>query len=150
MRSASTGLRAASRRRLSPEQLPASTSQGGFTLLETLTAMTILAIAITGLFQAHANATRSTGTADDYATARLLAESLLAEAVAGWPSASRSGREGRFVWEVGIAPAKASWAEIKSKENWHLYRLQASVLWEGGRRVDLETVKLARPNAPPR
>lgn len=155
MRFASTGSPAASR---PPSCAEASTSAepreaapgNGFSLLETLTALTILAIALTGLFQAHATATRSTGTADNYATARLIGEARLAEMTAGWNGgrSTSKGTYGEFAWSFEATPHDAPWAAIKSKENWRLYRLRVRVAWAGGREFDLETLKIARESAP--
>ena len=129
-----------------PEQAPGN----GFTLLETLTALTILAIALTGLFQAHATATRSTGTADNYATARLIGEARLAEMATSWKGgrSTSKGTYGEFAWSFEATPHEAPWAAIKSKENWRLYRLHVRVAWANGRELDLETLKLARESAP--
>lgn len=155
MRFASIGLPAASLQapglEHSPPAAPVSgTQDGGFTLLETLTALTILAIALSGLFQAHATATRSTGTADDYATARLIGEARLAEMTGSWVGGRsvKTGKHGRFSWTFEASPQNAPWAAIKSQENWRLYRLRLNVVWPGGRHVDLQTLKLARENVP--
>jgi general secretion pathway protein I len=155
MRFASTGSLAVSRPPPCAEAAasaePRQASPGnGFSLLETLTALTILAIALTGLFQAHAMATRSTGTADNYATARLIGEARLAELATAWNggrSASK-GTHGNFAWSFEATPHEAPWAAIKSKENWRLYRLRVRVAWAGGRDLDLETLKIGRESAP--
>lgn len=155
MKFASTGSPAASLQahglEHNPPTAPGSGSRdGGFTLLETLTALTILAIALSSLFQAHATATRSTGTADDYATARLIGEARLAEMTGGWfgGRSVKTGTHGRFAWTFEAAPHDAPWATIKSQENWRLYRLRLNVVWPGGRHFDLQTLKLARENVP--
>jgi general secretion pathway protein I len=139
MRSASTGSPAASR--------PARSSKGeaGFTLLETLTALAILAIALVSLFQAQSNGLRAAAAAADYAEARLLGQALLADAVHGWggPPRSRRGSEGRFNWSIDMAPELAPWAALKS-DSWRLYRVRATVAWGPGRRVELLTLKLGQ------
>ncbi len=151
MRFASTGLRAESRLPPCIEPVAWVVQQkeapgNGFTLVETLTALTILAIALTGLFQAHATATRSTGTADNYATARLIGEARLAEMAANWKGGRKTskGTFADFAWSFEAIPHEAPWAAIKSKENWRLYRLHVRVAWANGRELDLETLKLAR------
>lgn len=149
MRFASTGSPAASRLPRCVEDVAAPRDEApgnGFTLIEALTALTILAIALTGLFEAHATATRNTGTADNYATARLIGESRLAEILQNWQGGRQAskGVVGDFAWTFEAAPHEAPWAAIKSRENWQLYRLHMRVGWANGRAFDLETLKLAR------
>jgi prepilin-type N-terminal cleavage/methylation domain-containing protein len=169
MRFASTGSRAASR-------LPRSTSAAangaaGFTLLETLAAMTILAMALVALFDAQSRGVRAAGAADDYVRARLLGQALLADAVTGWPEtglASSSGSEGRFNWSIEVAPSEAGWVSSASdrderdrnnktnanekdnkdaKNDWRLNRVHVAVTWDRDRRVVLDTLKLGRVEA---
>lgn len=119
-------------------------TESGFTLLETLVALTVLAIALTSLFEAHSSALRATGASEDTARARLLAETLLGETIGNWHggAASRSGHDGRFSWQVDIGPANASWAALKSEAGWRLYRIDVRVAWNANRRVALSTLKL--------
>jgi prepilin-type N-terminal cleavage/methylation domain-containing protein len=118
----------------------------GFTLLETLTALTILAIAFVSLFEAHAAGLRAAGTAADSTRTRSLAQSLLAEASSGRERrpASRSGRDGRFAWTIDVEEVHAPWAEITSQMNWRLHHIRVAVLWDKSRRIALETLKLGR------
>ncbi len=145
MRFASIGLRAGSRRPRSTDGRR-DTGAAGFTLLETLTALTILAISFVSLFDAHMRALRAAGAADSYAEARLLGQTLLSDTVSGWKSAltSRSGREGRFNWSISVGPVTAPWAEIKSKANWRLNHVRVTVAWDQNRTVVLDTLKLGR------
>ncbi len=145
MRFASTGSRAGSR---PPRSIDGGRDSGtaGFTLLETLTALTILAIALVSLFDAHMRGLRAAGAANSYAEARLLGEALLADTAGGWKSAllSRQGSEGRFNWSIAVAPERAAWAEIKSKGNWRLYHVRVTVAWDRNRSIVLDTLKLGR------
>jgi prepilin-type N-terminal cleavage/methylation domain-containing protein len=121
-------------------------STAGFTLLETLTALTILAIALVALFDAHMRGLRAAGTADAYAEARLFGQALLTDTVSGWgaPLASRSGHEGRFNWAIAVAPSNAPWADFTSKSKWRLYDVRVTVAWDKDRSVVLDTLKLGR------
>ena len=144
MRFASIGLQAGSRPACSIESARESAS-AGFTLLETLTAMTILAIALVSLFEAHANSVRAAGVAADSTRARMMAEALLADAASG-PDvrpASRKGHDGRFAWSVDIDPERAPWARVKSAL-WRLNHIRVAVTWDKSRRIELETLKLGR------
>ena len=139
MRSVSTGLPAASR------QPPCVEPEAGFSLLETLTALTILAIALAGLFQAHSAGLRAANAADDYAQARILAHSILASALAG-PGilpAPAAGQEGAFRWTLGTAEAREGWAAVTS-DKWRLHHIRVAVEWSRGRKLDLRGLKLAR------
>lgn len=120
----------------------------GFTLLETLAALTILAIAFVALFESYSAGLKATHVSETYGRARILAQSLLSEAVAGWGQipAIRTGRTGNFSWSVAIAPARAPWAALNTKQNWQLNRVTVTVGWDKSRRLELETLKLGRSN----
>jgi general secretion pathway protein I len=141
MRFASTGSRVGSRRLRSTDA-----REAGFTLLETLTALTILAIALVSLFDAHMRGLRAAGAAHSYAAARLLGQALLADAVSGWKTAlvSRQGREGRYDWSIAVAPEASGWADAKSKAGWRLYHVRVTVAWDQDRSIVLDTLKLGR------
>jgi prepilin-type N-terminal cleavage/methylation domain-containing protein len=147
MRFASIGLRAGCRQ---PRSIDGRAVNGaaGFSLLETLTALTILAIALVSLFDAQARGLRAAGAADSYAEARILAQALLADTVSGWNGAliPRKGSEGRFGWSIDVAPERAAWAEIESETNWRPYHVRVTVAWDRNRSVTLDTLKLGRSN----
>ena len=141
MKFASIGSRAGSR----PPPLT-DDGEAGFTLLETLTALAILAIALVSLFDAHQRGLRAAAAADDYAEARVLAQSLLAD-VAGNRNGSlrsRQGTEGRFAWSIDVTPMHASFAEMKG--HWGMRNVHVAVAWGQNSRVELETLRLGRAN----
>jgi len=142
------GLRAVFRQPRSIDLSPVESTAAGFTLLETLTALTILAIALVSLFEAHASGLRTAGIAADYAEARIVAQALLAETVSGRGSSviSGRGRIGRFDWSIDVAPERAPWSQIKSEKSWRLHRVRVTVAWDKGRRIELDTLKLGRLN----
>ena len=146
MKFASTGSRAGSRPPRSTEG-GAGHPAAGFTLLETLTAMLILAIALVSLFDAQMRGLRAAGATETYAEARILGDALLADAVSGWKSGPRlrSGTEGRYRWSIAVAPAAAGWAQIKSKGNWRLNHIRVTVAWDQNRSIVLDTLKLGQP-----
>lgn len=147
MKFASIGLRAAYRRALSRRAGRGTidlNGESGLTLLEVLVALTILAISMTSLFEAHSTSIRATAITEDTALARLIAQGKLAETVAsstGRPQPSQ-GSEGRFTWHVDVTLETASWATLKSEPPLRLYRVNISVDWPGNRRVVLSTLKL--------
>jgi prepilin-type N-terminal cleavage/methylation domain-containing protein len=142
------GLQAVFRQTRSIDGMPVKATAAGFTLLETLTALTILAIALVSLFEAHARGLHNAGIATDYAEARILAQGLLADTVSGRGGSviSGKGRIGRFDWSIDVAPERAPWSEIKSEKSWRLDRVRVTVAWDKDRRIELDTLKLGRPN----
>lgn len=146
MKSVSTGSRAASQRQRSIETDIDSTS--GFTLFETLVALLVLSIGLVSLFEAHSHALKSAGIAADYARARILAQGLLAEAVAGWSQkvAAKTGDTDGFQWFVDVEPETAPWAAVQTRDNWKLQRIRVTVRWQGNRYLELNSLKLGRAN----
>lgn len=149
MRSASTGLPAVSRRQPCGEREAGAPLPGegdaGFSLLETLCALTILAIALAGLFQAHSAGLRAATAADHYAQARILAHSILASALAG-PGvlpAPATGQDGAFRWSLSVAEAREGWAAVTS-DAWRLHHIRVAVEWPRSRKIELRGLKLAR------
>jgi prepilin-type N-terminal cleavage/methylation domain-containing protein len=117
----------------------------GFSLLETLTALTILAVALAGLFQAHSSGLRAATAADEYAQARILAHSILASALAG-PGilpAPAQGQDGALHWSLSVAEAHESWASINS-DTWRMHHIRVAVEWSRSRKVELRGLKLVR------
>lgn len=125
--------------------MPAGSS-AGFTLLETLTALTVLSIALVSLFEAHAQGLSTAGSAAEYARARIFAQGILADATGGWSRdlASKRGTDGPFTWSIDIEPEHTAWADVKTEGNWRLHRVRVTVAWDRGRHVNLETLKLGR------
>lgn len=142
------GLQAVFRQPRSIDLSRVESTAAGFTLLETLTALTILAIAFVSLFEANASGLRNTRIAADYAEARILAQALLADTVSGRGRSvvSGRGRIGRFGWSIDVAPERAPWSKIKSEKSWRLHRVRVTVAWDKDRRIELDTLKLGRPN----
>ena len=110
-----------------------------------MTALTILAIAFVSLYEAHAAAMRTTSAATDGTRARIIAQSLLAEATRGWNiyPGSRKGSDGRFNWSIDIAREEAPLARFKSNQ-WRLNRIRVTVTWDRARRLQLDTLKFGR------
>lgn len=110
-----------------------------------MTALTILAIAFVGLYEAHSAAMRTASAATDGTRARIIAQSLLAGATSGWDvrPGSRTGTDGRFNWSVEVAREAVPSSAFKS-DRWRLNRVRVAVTWDRARRVEFETLKLGR------
>lgn len=146
MKFASTGLRAAYRLALSSlvrSRGDKRSGESGLTLLEVLVALTILAIAVTSLFEAQATAIKATRTTEHTAEARLIVQARLEETLAIWDGGrhARSGDAFGYAWRVTISPETASWSHL-TDSNWRLYRVHATVERDGKRLVELDTLKL--------
>ena len=149
MRFASTGSPAASwwsacrspSRRLDGTS-PAGTR--GFTLIEALAAIVILALALSALLSAHDTGLRGATAMDGHLQARLLAQSLLAQwSVDRALQTPSQGRSGRFAWTVSATPyARAVAAADQKAGEWALYELRVTVAWAPTAQVQLSTLRL--------
>lgn len=150
MKCESTGSQDASRRSRSIEWECRALS-AGFTLLETLAALTVLAIAFAGLFEANTLGLRTAGAASSLVDARLFAEGLLADAAntRTLRPVNQEGREGRFSWAIHVDPELEPWASVQSKRGWKLYRVRVVVGWEANRKIELSTLRLTAEKKEP-
>jgi general secretion pathway protein I len=112
-------------------------SEGGFTLLEVLAALVILALSMGALLQLFSTGLRGLGAAEDHAMASLLAESWLEGLGAG-----RVIEEGEA---SGIFDARYSWRAHRAAWPVTAYEIELSVLWDDGRAqrsISLSTLRL--------
>lgn len=138
------GSRAASQ--LSPRRNPSRRSgTRGFTLIEALCAVAVLAIALTALLQTYSRGLRAVRVTDNYTTARILAESVLDETIAtpGQP-AQRNGNFGGFNWKVSVAPASIAKTEGKKPAPIALFLVSVEVFWPPSRSIALSSMKLVQ------
>jgi len=122
----------------------------GFTLLETLTALAILALALSSLFGTFSNNLRAVRTSEHYSATLALAQALLVKEAARAelrPQAA-SGRLGGARWSLRISPADALAPPFAKADPWRLYRVAVDVTGPAGRRVHLQTLKLAKRHDP--
>jgi general secretion pathway protein I len=121
-------------------------SEAGFTLIEALAALAVLAIALVSLLEAYSGGLRLVGATLDYSQARILAHAVAAERAGAvgarpWPA---SGTSGRFAWSLDVLQPQADWAVIASEKGWRLYLVRVSVTWDRRRSLQLDTLRLAR------
>jgi general secretion pathway protein I len=118
----------------------------GFTLIEALAAIVILALSLSALLAAHDASLRGAAALDDHLYARLLAQSLLAQ----WsqhrtPQAAAQGHDGRFGWTISLAPLAGAGGTPRSENGqWMLHELTVTVAWAPRRQVKLNTLRLLR------
>lgn len=104
---------------------------GGFSLLEMIVAIAILALALGSLYQAASGATRNVRTAERYAYGVELARSLLANhAMVPTAGVDESGETaGGYLWRVASKPLEHGRTE-QSKAN--LHDIEVGVGWHDG------------------
>ena len=119
----------------------------GFSLLEMVVAMAILALALAALYQAASGATRNVRTDERYAYAVELARSLLANhAVVPIAGLQDSGETaGGFAWRVAARTVDLPRSALPAGS---LQEIEVSVSWKDGvrtRQVALNSVVEGRP-----
>jgi general secretion pathway protein I len=127
---------------------PGGGSEGGFTLLEALAALVILALCMGALLQLFSSGLRGLGAAEDHAVASLLAESWL-EGL-GTEGAIEEGEtsgifDARYSWRAVVRPLVLD--EPADRVAWPVtaYEIELSVLWDEGRAqrsLSLSTLRL--------
>jgi general secretion pathway protein I len=128
-----------------------STRRAGFTLIEVLVAFAILVLALTALLRVFSTGLDSIGVAERYASATMLARSVLDEIGAEIPLGADelSGDAGNgFTWNVQISRS-AVFAPIVDTDSWLVpYDVAVTVTWEGGGSLTLTTLRLASEPVP--
>ncbi len=109
---------------------PAPRSQNGFTLLEVIAAIMLLAIAFTALMRVAGGSIRLSQNASDHTEAALWARSLLDTAFTTEPirPGTTSGQfDPRFRWQLDVSP----WQPPSAPPNTplQLYQLDLDVTW---------------------
>ena len=116
----------------------------GFTLLEALIAIVILALSLSALLQLYSTGLRGVANIDDHLRARLLAQSVMAEM--SYDRRLRPGRlQGRadqFAWTLSVTPFDDGQPAPQQPGPWTLHRLALTVTWPQGRRIELQTLRL--------
>ena len=132
--------------------LSARRKQKGFSLLEAMVAISILGIALGGLYSAASGATRNVRADERYAFAVELGRSLLADNVQVPKSGfSNNGvTAGGFKWSVSTRPAPLGRSGL---DEGALQEIEIIVSWADGlrdRRIRLDSVVEGLPSDEPR
>ncbi len=121
----------------------------GFTLLEVIVALAILAVALAALMQSFSTGLRGARAAERQTIATLLAESRLAAVGVEMPlEAGESGGEidHGYRWRATVRPYLEPGLEAEGQAGMAAYEIAVTVSWEaadGGGSVTLETLRLA-------
>lgn len=121
----------------------------GFTLLEVLVALTILAVAIVAFMQLSSQGLRLLHLSDDYQQAVIVADRV-ARAADVVDEGADAGQEGRFQWErrVSLVPVPEELTPGAGPPL-RLYALTVAVRWGRGRTLELASLRtVMQPTAP--
>ena len=120
---------------------------GGFTLLEVLVALVILAVALVSLIQAFSTGLRGLGTAQANSFLVTQARSTL-ETVGSSIPLEEGARDGEFgdgsLWTVEVRPYDAEDAAGFEALNVTPYEVEVTVTSKEGRRITLQSLRLGR------
>jgi general secretion pathway protein I len=131
---------------------PWQREQGGFSLLEVIAAIMLLAIAFAALMKVAGGSISLTQNAADYSEASLWARGLLDSAFVGTPirTGNSSGQfNQRFRWQLAVTP----WLDAgnpPAESPLHLYQMDLNVLWGPSghpRSAHFRTLRLAGQDA---
>jgi prepilin-type N-terminal cleavage/methylation domain-containing protein len=136
----------------SPRPSPSRGGRGrasGFTLLEVLVALTILAVAIVAFMQLSSQGLRLLHLSDDYQQAVMLAERV-ARATDVIEEGAAAGQEGRFRWErrVTLVPVPEELTPGAGPPL-RLYALSVAVRWGGSRTLELASLRTVMQTTTP-
>jgi general secretion pathway protein I len=137
---------------ISESELEQQDREAGFTVIEVVAALTILALALGVLLNIISDSLQQAGRAEATAEAGSLARSLLARIGTELPlrDGEITGQEDRFRWQVRIAP----YGDGGEQREWPVaaHQVSAEVLWRDGlqeRSIVLTTLRLG-PKEPGR
>ena len=105
----------------------------GFTLLETLVALSVLAVSLGVTYQVFSSALQGSSLAGDYAQASMFADSHLSEigsTVHTLPSVSEGAYNQRYRWKLEVQPMDAS-ASKTVVDIVKRYQVILNVYWQG-------------------
>jgi type II secretion system protein I len=121
----------------------------GFTLLEVLVALTILAVAIVACMQLSSQGLRLLHLSDDYQQAVIVADRV-ARAADVVAEGADAGQEGRFQWErrVRLVPVPEELTPGAGPQL-RLYALTVAVRWDRGRTLELASLRTVMQTTAP-
>jgi general secretion pathway protein I len=121
-------------------------NDSGFSLLEVLAALAILASGLAIILPVIGQSTRAAARHDEQLNARMFATSLLDEQLSSrvLTPGRVQGRHGDYRWTLVIAPADETLVPQAEAGRWQLFRVAALIDWGRGRRLEVETLHLGK------
>lgn len=121
--------------------------QGGFSLLELMVALTILALSLGVLYESAGTSVRIAQTSERQTAAWMLARSILESQTAIAPGGAQgAGDDAGFHWEFVAQPAEQ---DPKITEQFPLYRVEVIVSWPAANEVARVRLATLRPQQQP-
>ncbi len=116
----------------------------GFTLLEILVALSILAVALGAILQSLSSGLRSLGAAEAHALALMHARSQLATVGTLIPlePGEQTGVADEFEWTVSVSLFESQEGDPVLDAALVPYQLDVTVTWPGGGQVGLTTIRV--------
>jgi prepilin-type N-terminal cleavage/methylation domain-containing protein len=144
MRFASIGTPEAS---LSARRRRVSRRSAGFTLIEALVALALLAVFVGAFGPLMFQARRILARGDGEVRAQLLLRSVMNGPERPLEEGTREGEDGGFLWRVTVVPADAAAAPASRDApayGWSLYQVSARVSWGNGKFVTAQALRLGK------
>lgn len=129
-----------------------ASAQRGFSLLEVIAAILLLAIAFAALMKVAGGAIELSGNAAAHEEAALRARSLLDSAFVAEPlvpGSSSGSFDKRYRWTLDVTPWQVP--DATPGGTMQMYRLDLTVRWGGARHLQVahfDTLRLGRPQMP--
>jgi general secretion pathway protein I len=127
--------------------LPTDRPQSGFTLIEVLVALAIVAVSLIAIGQLMSTNFRGVGKLESHVALVQTAQTVLATEV---PQRSLlapgtlNGRIGNARWQIDVGPVSGEWGTGKAEVNWVPELVKVQVRGPSGGSITLETVRLMR------
>ena len=119
----------------------------GFTLIEVLIALAIVAIGIVGIGSVMSVNARGVRTLENHVALMQTAQTVLASAIPpreNLTPGTRSGQIRDYRWQVDIGPVGGGWIVGDADATWIPELVRVRVRSPSGATVDLETIRLMR------
>ena len=128
-------------------RLPTDRSDAGFTVLEVLVALAILAVSVVAIGSVMSTSAHSVRVMENHVALVETAQEVLTTALPPRDQLAPgrlSGRLRDFGWQVDIAPIGGNWEVGNADVAWLPELVKIRVRSPGGASIDLETVRLMR------
>jgi general secretion pathway protein I len=124
---------------------PTDQSDAGFTIVEVLVALAVVAVSIVAIGSVMSTNIRGVKALEDHVALMQSAQAVLATATrTELVPGTLSGKTGDFRWRVDIGPVGGDWLAKDANAPWIPELVKIKVRSPSGATVDLETVRLMR------